>query len=238
MGKQESIFSDYFESPKRLLCQDGPALGANGQHRPNEAGAGIILHCNSRGLMVVAGLVPAGPAEKSGKISINDILVSVNSVPVSLFTYEQVVDMLLGPVDSLLTLSFRPPFTEEQREVKLRRANLRSNRPREQVLIANLLSAWFGCKARVTKSNVMYAWYLSARHALRHRDLAARCVRRTLAASFLCLLPPAIRAIRFSDTPLAMLGNGHHRALATAALLDRALRPARRRVDVRHVPVR
>ena len=111
------------------------------KHSRHDGGTGIMLHCNSRGYMVIAGLVPSGPAEKCGKIRINDILVSVNGAPVSILSYEKVVDMLIGPVDSVVTLCIRSPHSEEQQEVKLRRASLRNSRPKEQALVENLMRA-------------------------------------------------------------------------------------------------
>lgn len=73
-----------------------------------QAGVGIRLQQESRWGIYVAGLTPKGPADKSGKIAEDDVLVSVDGYRIEpVDTLETVRQKVLGPPGTTVVLTFQ-----------------------------------------------------------------------------------------------------------------------------------
>ncbi len=71
-------------------------------------GTGLIIRC-CMNRVLVAGIIPDGPAHKSKRISLNDDLVAIESRPVNGLSHIQIASMLAGDVGSQVLLTLSPP---------------------------------------------------------------------------------------------------------------------------------
>lgn len=69
-------------------------------------GIGVELQERPEGV-IIAGLVKDGPAEKSNKIKVNDLITSVDGIDIEDEPLDRVLEMLHGPKDSAVTLSIK-----------------------------------------------------------------------------------------------------------------------------------
>lgn len=90
--------------PKPQPRNDGGNTGPVG-------GCGLAFQPNERGELVVAGTAPGGAAERA-KVPVGAVLRAVDGKKVAGLSMEQVRQLCLGPVDSMVTLTF-----ETDREV-------------------------------------------------------------------------------------------------------------------------
>ncbi|MDE3045740.1 MAG: PDZ domain-containing protein [Verrucomicrobiota bacterium] len=78
-------------------------------------GVGVVLSEGIDGVMI-AELIKGSPAEESGKIQINDLLVEVNGTPVSQLSFEEVLDLLKQKDAGEMVLGFRRVDLEVKNE--------------------------------------------------------------------------------------------------------------------------
>lgn len=86
-------------------------------------GIGIILKETPEGPVVIH-LLEGGPAEKSGLLKVSDLLVEVDGKKVGDYSFDQVMDFLHDPKNSMITLVVMRPITGQPSEavtVKLKR---------------------------------------------------------------------------------------------------------------------
>ena len=78
--------------------------------RPGQAGVGIFFQHEKGKHIYVASMVPAGMASRDGRIRVDDELVGINNYAIDTrSSLESVRDLVLGPVGTYLSLSFRRP---------------------------------------------------------------------------------------------------------------------------------
>ena len=70
-------------------------------------GVGIVLEFNSDDLPIVQNLLPGKAAHACGKISIGDRLTRVGSQSTENKSFNQIRDLIVGPIGSRVSLSFR-----------------------------------------------------------------------------------------------------------------------------------
>lgn len=69
-------------------------------------GVGVVLSEGIDGVMI-SELIKGGPAEESGKIQINDLLVEINGTPIAQLSFEEVLDLLKQKDKEELVLGFK-----------------------------------------------------------------------------------------------------------------------------------
>jgi C-terminal processing protease CtpA/Prc len=81
-------------------------------------GVGIVLEfgTGTEHFPVVQNLIPGKAAYACGKITIGDLLVRIGSHPTEYASFNQVRDLIVGPIGSRVTLSFRGASGEYQCE--------------------------------------------------------------------------------------------------------------------------
>lgn len=79
-------------------------------------GIGIVLQQRPKGIYI-SRLVEQGPAEKSGKIKMNDRLMKVDGVPVENQSIEEILNLLQGQKGSVVNLIVERKIKEEHRYV-------------------------------------------------------------------------------------------------------------------------
>lgn len=79
-------------------------------------GIGVILHEGIEGVMIV-GLIKGGPAERSGRISVGDVIAGIDGNPVSELSYEEVLRKLQGIGQKQVRLELLHNTTESQEVV-------------------------------------------------------------------------------------------------------------------------
>lgn len=80
-------------------------------------GVGVELKQESNGSVVVAKLISKGPAERSGKIQINDQIVSIDKEPVAGLSNTEVIEKLQGNVGSPVSLTLQRQVQQEDKLV-------------------------------------------------------------------------------------------------------------------------
>ena len=74
-----------------------------------EGGTGLVIHALENGFFV-AGLVPGAPADHSGAIRINDVILAVGRFPAfEMSSCDEVSQRLLGPVGTTVILRLHRP---------------------------------------------------------------------------------------------------------------------------------
>ncbi|KAM6147964.1 protein inturned isoform 2-T2 [Erethizon dorsatum] len=77
--------------------------------------------------LVVHGLLPGGPAMKSGQILIGDVLVAVNDVDVTSENIERVLSCIPGPMQVKLTFENAYAMKKEKKQPRKKKAQLNTN---------------------------------------------------------------------------------------------------------------
>lgn len=96
--------------PGGLLQEASEELlgAANRQHRsPESCGCGLMLRVSEEGELVVDGVLPGGPADKTGKLRLGDTLVRVDRQYVHGLQPSQIAPKILGPAGSIVELGFK-----------------------------------------------------------------------------------------------------------------------------------
>jgi C-terminal processing protease CtpA/Prc len=78
-------------------------------------GVGIFFATDASGGQVVRSFVPGGPAERSGQVSIGDVIVSVDSTDVYGLPLATLAKYLLGPRGSTISMGFCKPHDKTVR---------------------------------------------------------------------------------------------------------------------------
>jgi hypothetical protein len=78
-------------------------------------GVGIFFATDANGGQVVRSFVPAGPAERSGQVSIGDVIVSVDNTDVYGLPLATLAKYLLGPRGSQINMGFCKPHDKTVR---------------------------------------------------------------------------------------------------------------------------
>jgi len=91
--------------------QPNPAPRNDGGNAAPVGGCGLAFQPNDNGELVVAGVAPGGAAERA-KVPVGAVLRAVDGKKVAGLSMEQVRQLCIGPVDSMVTLTF-----ETEREV-------------------------------------------------------------------------------------------------------------------------
>eukprot|EP00960_Hanusia_phi_P076161 768523-Hanusia_phi.AAC.9 len=88
-------------------------------NKRSKCGCGIIFAADTRGALVVDGLVPGGSAEASGLLRRGDVLVEVDGMDVYCKPVGQVGPLLLGPPGSRVSLGLTRNVDGEQQRIKI-----------------------------------------------------------------------------------------------------------------------
>ena len=94
-------------------------IGVMGEHFSfpracnSQGGTGLVVRCSSARVLV-AGLIPGGPAHRSQLISLNDTLLAINCKPIAGFSHIQIASMLAGDVGSSVLLTFMPQDSKSE----------------------------------------------------------------------------------------------------------------------------
>eukprot|EP00282_Hemiselmis_andersenii_P018143 CAMPEP_0114125828 /NCGR_PEP_ID=MMETSP0043_2-20121206/9506_1 /TAXON_ID=464988 /ORGANISM="Hemiselmis andersenii, Strain CCMP644" /LENGTH=124 /DNA_ID=CAMNT_0001218775 /DNA_START=14 /DNA_END=388 /DNA_ORIENTATION=+ len=85
----------------------GTATGAESQPEANRNIAGIGIHFtpDNKGMHIITGMRPGGPAESCGRILVGDVLFKVDEKEVRNVAIQDVIRLLTGPPDTTVTLS-------------------------------------------------------------------------------------------------------------------------------------
>mmetsp|Transcript_28670 Transcript_28670/g.58640 ORF Transcript_28670/g.58640 Transcript_28670/m.58640 type:complete len:122 (+) Transcript_28670:745-1110(+) len=75
--------------------------------KDQKAGVGIVFQVSDEGALVVASLVPDGPAERSGKVAAGDVLYEVDGVNVYRAHQLKVADLVVGVEGSKVCLGLK-----------------------------------------------------------------------------------------------------------------------------------
>lgn len=86
-------------------------------------GIGALLNVNEAGNPVILAPMDNSPAQKAG-LRPGDIIMEVDGEDVSHATLTEVVDRVLGPAGTKVTLTIRDPETNKEREVTITRAKI------------------------------------------------------------------------------------------------------------------
>ena len=79
-------------------------------------GVGVVLSEGVDGVMI-ADLIQGSPAEKSGKIQVNDFLVEIDQTPVQSISFEEVMEILKKKGKEEIVLGFKRVDSSSQKEV-------------------------------------------------------------------------------------------------------------------------
>mmetsp|Transcript_6533 Transcript_6533/g.15756 ORF Transcript_6533/g.15756 Transcript_6533/m.15756 type:complete len:124 (-) Transcript_6533:25-396(-) len=85
----------------------GTAEAAENQPESNRNIAGIGIHFtpDNKGMHIITGMRPGGPAESCGRILVGDILFKVDQKEVRNVAIQDVIRLLTGPPDTAVTLA-------------------------------------------------------------------------------------------------------------------------------------
>lgn len=86
-------------------------------------GIGALLNVNEAGNPVILAPMDGSPAQKAG-LRPGDIIMEVNGEDVSHATLTEVVERVLGPAGTQVTLTIRDPQTSQERKVTITRAKI------------------------------------------------------------------------------------------------------------------
>lgn len=92
-------------------------------------GIGVLLSVTKDGV-IVNGLVPGGPAEKSGLVKINDVIVEIDGESVADRSFEQVMEMLRNEKNSSINLLLKRAGETSPIKVSLDRQQINVNSDR------------------------------------------------------------------------------------------------------------
>lgn len=130
-------------------------------------GVGVILSESIDGIMIVE-LIQGSPAEKSGKIQINDYLVEIDRTPVQQLSFEDVLELLKKKGKEEMTLGFKriDPSSDKEMHfrVALKKQPIAMNEERVQTSIEKVDGGIIG---KIT----LYSFYENGDGASSERDL-------------------------------------------------------------------
>lgn len=90
-------------------------------------GIGVVLQKNSKGEVVISKIVPNGPAEKSGDVKPQDVILAINHQALTNLPLEQILSMVRGEPNSSLLLTLRHAGSQESVDVRLNRQPITVN---------------------------------------------------------------------------------------------------------------
>ena len=121
----QALFNIFVQWNSQAMLEDG--LGALGDVHsaeisalptvpcPRDAGTtGLSIHRTDEGTLLVSGMAPGSPAERSGDISVGDELVAINGVCIEGIDMEGIAALIVGEVGQEVFLRLRGPSPDRR----------------------------------------------------------------------------------------------------------------------------